>query len=465
MERAGVPFVTVSGRGFLGRPEIRDLLNALRTLADPSDDLALAGLLRSPAFGVTDGALHTLVRARREAGADRSLWSALEQAEGLMESADRAGAARARAIVLELHELAGRAAVGDLLKAFLDRADYRAILRRSGQQRALRNVGKLLLDAMASGIVGVGEFIEYVGSLRDAGSREGEARSLAEDAVQVMSVHAAKGLEFPIVVVGHVTSSPSSRNDVILDTELGPVLPVKDDEGRMPGAYTLGKLTDSDKANAESDRLLYVAATRSRELLLLSGYIGRSKDGRPSRVDGWLGRLSGTLGLADLDLSDHDPGGDGSLTTVLDAGGQPIGCTVFEPGHQFARTDERGPSLERQCDPLPVGSRAEPDAVAQATPSLPRTITRRRRSRSWRRSTRACFGSTVTHVRPIGIHLAACGGSCRGAQADRSGLGRRQDRARGVGGVAVPRRPFRRLVRVSRPSARPGDRQSARGRY
>ena len=60
LERAGIPFVTVAGRGFYERPEVRDLLNALAALADPSDDLALAGLLRSPVVGLSDAALYRL---------------------------------------------------------------------------------------------------------------------------------------------------------------------------------------------------------------------------------------------------------------------------------------------------------------------------------------------------------------------------------------------------------------------
>ena len=68
LERAGVPFLTVAGRGFYGRPEIRDLLNALQALADPTDDLALAGLLRSPAFALSDAALFHLGDRWREAG-------------------------------------------------------------------------------------------------------------------------------------------------------------------------------------------------------------------------------------------------------------------------------------------------------------------------------------------------------------------------------------------------------------
>jgi ATP-dependent exoDNAse (exonuclease V) beta subunit len=57
LERAGIPYVTVAGQGFYDRPEVRDLLNALHAIDDPTDDLAVAGLLRSPAIGLTDAAL------------------------------------------------------------------------------------------------------------------------------------------------------------------------------------------------------------------------------------------------------------------------------------------------------------------------------------------------------------------------------------------------------------------------
>ena len=63
LERAGVAFLTVAGRGFYGRPEIRDLLNGLQGLCDPTDDLALAGLLRSPALALSDAALVHLCMA------------------------------------------------------------------------------------------------------------------------------------------------------------------------------------------------------------------------------------------------------------------------------------------------------------------------------------------------------------------------------------------------------------------
>ena len=77
LEHAGIPFLTVAGRGFYGRPEIRDLLNALAALADPTDDLALAGLLRSPALALSDAGLYRLCEARDRAEGPTSLWQTL----------------------------------------------------------------------------------------------------------------------------------------------------------------------------------------------------------------------------------------------------------------------------------------------------------------------------------------------------------------------------------------------------
>jgi ATP-dependent helicase/nuclease subunit A len=330
LERAGVPFLTVAGRGFYGRAEIRDLLNALQALADPSDDLALAGLLRSPAFALSDGALFLLCQERDRREESASLWDVLRESGGDLPGDDRTKAARAAGIVERLHRQAGRTPVADLLKGYLDATTYRAALIQARQARGARNVSKLLADAHTSGIVGVGEFLEYVQGLRDAGTREGEARSTAEGAVQVMTVHAAKGLEFPVVALGDVThSTPGSRN-VLVDPDLGVVIKLKDADEIEASAYHLGRERGDDQARAESDRLFYVAATRAREKLILSGNISLRKSGEIGSIGGWLGQVAGPLGLKGECL-DYDEEGAGVIPLDLAVGGTPVGCAIYEP--------------------------------------------------------------------------------------------------------------------------------------
>jgi ATP-dependent helicase/nuclease subunit A len=362
LERAGVPFLTVAGRGFYGRPEIRDLLNALQALADPTDDLALAGLLRSPVFALSDMALYDLCQARGQVGESCSLWEVLRSAPGTSAEDDGARARRAAQLVAGLHEQVGRSSVADVLKAFLDATDYRAALIQAGQPRAARNVAKLLADAHSSGIVGVGEFLEYVTGLRDSGTREGEARATAEGAVQIMTVHAAKGLEFPVVAIGDVTHTGGGGSGLLIDPDLGALPYVKDEEGRLPAVYHLGKSRSDDQEEAESDRLLYVAATRAREKLILSGCIRLKKDGTVSKPGGWLGKLGGPecLGLTGCEVA-YDESGTGGLQTTLRMDTSPVSCTVYEPGYVWdMRPHEAAGSAE------PVGTMPPPllDPVA-----------------------------------------------------------------------------------------------------
>mgnify|MGYP001088860697 CR=1 FL=1 len=372
LERAGAPFLTVAGRGFYDRPEVRDLLNGLRALADPTDGLALAGLLRSPAFGLSDAALYGLCEACRRDGAG-SLWDVLRAAGGDLAAEDVARSARAAAVIADVHGRVGRATVADVLKAFLDATDYRAALIQAGQARGARNVAKLLADAHVSGIVGVGEFLEYVGGLRDAGTREGEARATAEGAVQIMSVHAAKGLEFPIVAIGDVTYGGRGVSGVGVDPELGVLLPLKDEAEEQPAIYLVHKGLAGDREAAESDRLLYVAATRARERLILSGCISLKKGGAPGKLGGWLGRIGGpdVLGLSDLTVP-YDEAGSSATCLALRVGGTTVHCTVYEPNVAW------GPlAAEGRAEPEPVRSpflappSVAPPSVAPTVAPLP----------------------------------------------------------------------------------------------
>jgi ATP-dependent helicase/nuclease subunit A len=354
LERAGVPFLTVAGRGFYTRPEVRDLLNALQALADPTDDLALAGLLRSPALALSDAALYDLCELRRRENQAVSLWEVLLGPVDGLRGDDRLSARRAVGIISELHDRVGRASVADVIKAFLEATDYRAALIQAGQSRGARNVAKLLSDAHTSGIVGVGEFVEYVNGLRDTGTREGEARATAEGVVQILTVHAAKGLEFPVVVIGDVTGGRGGGGSVLVNPDLGVLLPLKDEEKERPAMYRLGKERSDDQEDAEGDRLLYVAATRAREKLILSGCIGLKGDGFPSKLGGWLGKLNCPQGLTlDSTCIDYDEEGSGAHRWDLQVGETPVACTIYEPGYTWDHPPRETAPEARQPHRLP----------------------------------------------------------------------------------------------------------------
>jgi len=385
LERAGVPFLTVAGRGFYTRPEVRDLLNALQALADPTDDLALTGLLRSPAMALSDAALYELCEQRRRGEQAVSLWEVLQGPADGLSGDDGSRARRAVGIISELHDRVGRTSVADVIKAFLEATDYRAALIQAGQARGARNVAKLLADAHTSGIVGVGEFVEYVNGLRDTETREGEARATAEGAVQIMSVHAAKGLEFPVVVIGEATYGRGGGDSVLVDPDLGVLLRVKDEEKELPAVYRLGKERSDDQEDAEADRLLYVAATRAREKLILSGIIGLKKDGSISKLGGWLGKLNAPEGLTvEGTPLDHDEEGSRALALEMQVGERLVSCTIYEPGYTWDHPPRETAPEAQQPQRLPPPL-LEPVAAGQEQVDL-RTKDRDRRPprRVWR---------------------------------------------------------------------------------
>jgi ATP-dependent exoDNAse (exonuclease V) beta subunit len=313
LERAGIPFVTVAGRGFYERYEVRDLLNALLAAADPTDDLALAGFLRSPAVGLTDAALYRLrfpppAMVGREPQEAQSIWSTLHHTAlaEIVPGDDLARAVRGRDLLAELNDLTGRVPVAALLKHLLDRTSYRATLEAvEGGPRALRNVDKLLADAHTSGLVSVREFLEYVNTLRDVGARESEAPTEAGSAIQLMTVHKAKGLEFPVVIIADAArGSYSGRGPVQLDDRLGVTLDMRagPDDDRRPAANQLAALRDASRNEAEERRLLYVAVTRAQEKVLVSGHVKVRKGGALS-LNGWLEILGREVGLDDVEVS------------------------------------------------------------------------------------------------------------------------------------------------------------------
>jgi ATP-dependent helicase/nuclease subunit A len=322
LERAGIPFITIAGRGFYDRPEIRDVLNALAAIYDPTDDLALAGLLRSPAIGLSDADLYQL---RFAPGSDqpRALWETLKTSEVF----ENFGS-----LIAELHDLSGRVSVAEVLKRFLDMTHYRAVLSTAPQgHRLRRNVDQLLADAHTSRLISLGEFLEYVQTLEDTGVRSGEAPveagapGKAGGAVQLMTVHKAKGLEFPVVVIADAAhETPHRSSNVLLDEHLGLRIDLTDADGAHPISYRLARLIEQDKDDAEDKRLLYVAATRAKEKLIVSGHAKVSAKGNLA-LRGWLSRLGEVIGLSDITIEDEL-----AVPRTVELN-QPIGCMLYPP--------------------------------------------------------------------------------------------------------------------------------------
>lgn len=291
-ETAGIPFVTVAGRGFFDRPEVRDVVNALAALSAPWDDLALAGWLRSPVVGLRDDSLVRLC------GQEEPLAEVLAGDLSCLPESERVQAAAFQQRFSSLRARVDRVPVSVLLEELLRKFGYRTLMAGTNY-RMLRNLDKLVEDARASGLIRVGEFLEYIQTLRDVGVREGEAPLEASGAVQLMTIHKSKGLEFPVVVLADAAYRGRSGGSLLLaDPEWG--LAVQPDRLETPLMVRYAGHQDSSRDEAENKRLLYVAATRAREKLILSGHLS-IRNGLVSAA-GWLGVILESLELKPDDV-------------------------------------------------------------------------------------------------------------------------------------------------------------------
>jgi ATP-dependent helicase/nuclease subunit A len=290
LEQAGIPYVTVAGRGFFDRPEIREVVNMLRALAEPWNDAAMVGFLRSAAIGMTDGGIF---RLRYSPDGPQALADSIRQLR-LDEPGDETARQRAIACLDALQPLVDRLPVASLLKRLIDWTDARAMLATIGQ-RPWANLDKLLSDARSSELTRVREFLAYLDVLKDVGVREGEAAADPLGAVRLMTIHKAKGLEFPTVVLadaGYGGRRPSQPYYTIPNAGTVVRADLLDGDSLI---YRWAKAEDDARESAEEARLLYVALTRAKEEVLISGHIALRKRG-PS-APGWLGDLLAKAGI------------------------------------------------------------------------------------------------------------------------------------------------------------------------
>ena len=289
LESIGIPTYVIGGRGYWAHPQVIDLVAYLRVLANPRDEEALLTVLVSPLVGLSLDGLVALMAAAHSAGRDP--WWVIREPDGRLDglaAADREALERFARWFGPERGLAAGLGVPELIERALERTDYDlAMLAMPGGARRLANVRKLmrlgrehetaagpdlrgfleLVHARGAGLGGVGE------------SRESEAPVEGEalDAVRLMTIHRAKGLEFPIVCVADLGRGPIYRGDLIRvgrDGRLGLRLAEPGTARREP-ALAYDALGEEAKAREreEERRLFYVAMTRACERLILSGAV------------------------------------------------------------------------------------------------------------------------------------------------------------------------------------------------
>jgi ATP-dependent helicase/nuclease subunit A len=334
LSRRGVPSYVYKGLGFFDADEIRDVLALLACLADPGSPLRVAAFLRSRFVRISDAALMRVAA---------DLPGALQE-DGPPLSSDLDAADRER-LLLARRSLAGwlpwvdRLPPAELLDRVLAESAYAMELAGPGLSQARENVKKiraLVRRLQNRGYATLERLVEHFSQLV-AGGDESNAIIDAVDAVNLMTVHASKGLEFPVVFVVNIGRGSGGGREPVR------VVAGAATDGAEPAVGIGEHDSDADedaevRETEESKRLLYVALTRARDRLYLAG----------------VHDAGGRLATARGSLARHLP--ESLIAVSGDAAARPdVGWTGPASSHVFRVVPRPGPEPVRwSAAPAPV---------------------------------------------------------------------------------------------------------------
>jgi DNA helicase II / ATP-dependent DNA helicase PcrA len=263
LRRLKLPYVLLGGMSFFDRKEVRDLLAYLKTVENPTDETALLRIINTPPRGIGNASIKHLLATAVSRG--EPLWKVLSE---LAASGENAAIGKFVKLIADLQEISGRVGIDKLVEAVVDRTNYRRELERiypdpMERETRVASIEELINAASAYGSgkkKGGGEPAQLRGFLDDVAlggsdDRDDKENQLQRNAIALMTLHSAKGLEFPYVYM------------------------VGMEEGILPHKRTL-ELPDDSQIDEER-RLCYVGVTRAQEQLTLSFALTRRKWGKP----------------------------------------------------------------------------------------------------------------------------------------------------------------------------------------
>ena len=287
----GINCVVVKGKGFYEQQEVLDILNLLAALHNRYASLELAGALRSNYFGLDDA---TLTQLFWQTENDKPLWDVLqavgsgelqmnlqpEQQALAMHAAERLRSMRQAAALMALPELFAQ--LWDELKPEFVLSQQENGPSKLANVKKLRRLAQQYCQTKQASLA---EWLQNVKDLRASSSKEPAATVQADDALQIMTIHNSKGLEFDLVILPQLDKSvkgdtasikylPGKEGEQGL---LGIKVPDKEMQLQNSGVYEQAKARDSELEEAESRRLLYVAMTRAQKQLLMVGTVAEEK--------------------------------------------------------------------------------------------------------------------------------------------------------------------------------------------
>ena len=355
LARVGLPTASLIAQRYYGVQAVRDVTAYLALVRNRFDDMALASVLASPLVGLSNDGLLALRRA-----AQAALYYPIQydQLEGL-EEPDRVRVRAFRERYEALVTASSGCRLAELVQRVIDDHDYdlASLVRRDGRQRDA-NLRKLVQVAdeferlRGADLAGL---LDSLDTLEAEAVREAEAVTQAQaDAVRIMTIHAAKGLEFPVVAVADLSRVPVRATPSVAVAADGRVgLTLRDAHGGSVRSPLLEAIIDEAKREdeAERSRVLYVALTRAQHRLLLAGSV-------PAPADSDLAPVLAAAGVEEARLRVGEQltceiGGHAIAVHVLDGAGTVPADPTERAGRAAPAVGEQLSLLDQPVEHLP----------------------------------------------------------------------------------------------------------------
>jgi len=362
LEDRGIPVATQAGKGFFRRQEIRDLIALTRAIAEPRDTLALGALLRGPLVGLTETELLDIADALPvdQEQPDRlpnlTVWT---KPELIAHPLAKEAISSLQSLHRRVRTTTPHALLADAMSIFHVRAHLRQRYP-SGAERAVANVDLFLEFARAYDVRGLRAFArDMTAKWKDDKNDQAEGRPDAEEeCVSLITIHSAKGLEWPVVIPLNMMGKPSSSKGLLQDRPNNRFsIPVF---GVEPADYAALKTMNETEQTRERVRLWYVAATRARDLLVLPRLTTLPKDCWATLVD---------LDVAALPaIAPEELGARGTRPVKMETNAQTEAIFTDEAGRIFKARGKvawRQPSRREIDDAEPAAPEAKIDRALE----------------------------------------------------------------------------------------------------
>ncbi|MFP4053957.1 MAG: UvrD-helicase domain-containing protein, partial [Phycisphaerae bacterium] len=365
LQRRGIPYYVVAGTGFFQQQEVYDLLGALSVVDNPLDDVSFMGLLRSAMVGLDDNALAAIalcgeapylpamIENLRRGEAATTVQLRGDDANRLHDTADLIG---------RLHRRKNALGIAEVLERLLEHTGYEGVLLGRFQgRRPMGNVRRVVEFARQADADGL-SLADFVARMREQVLSEQRFEQAAvageeENVVRLMTIHQAKGLEFPVVMLPDLNAGRQRRGDRLLHRDdwglTGQYTLLDDQDAPAPLVHRLALRSEDADQVAEDIRRFYVAVTRHEDHLVLVGADWRDKAGAVQPADCTLRTLDDLLGIsAALERGEQTIRyGDGRYTAAVAraaATQEPPRRREVPPGEKMMADDPGADELARR---------------------------------------------------------------------------------------------------------------------